>query len=598
MKHNPTLVGQVESVSGNAVTIKMATSYPSNMPIVDGTVYRIGQIGSFLKIPLGYATLYGIITQAGVLAMPESVASAYNQNPSSVDGHRWLRMILVGEQSGSAFERGVLQSPTSGDQVHLVTNDDLRVVYGGYDERSSIAIGNQSSAEGLSARLDMDKLISRHCAILGSTGSRKSNAVSVIVKAIASKTLPSTRVLMFDPHGEYSSALGNECKVFRVDANSAIGEEELCIPFWALPFRELMGVFPGRLSDQNEDYIRTKVLDLKRVSAVRIGGLREEAITADSPVPFSIRQLWFDLDDFERMTLATNRTSPEALVIVGDAATLKSNQYPPAGLGSSAPFLNTKAKGLLGFLDGVRSRLLDQRYSFLFSPGAYSPDLAGVTESDLPSLFSSWFGHGRPTSILDLSAIPSEIIQTISGSILKTVFDALFWGQNALVGGKLQPLLVVLDEAHAYLKAGEDSISSRTVQTIAKEGRKYGVGLLLVTQRPSELDETVLSQCGTVIALRMTNTRDKGYVSSAMQDELREMADVLSSLRIGEGIVSGEAVRIPSRVKFYQATSAPRSADPIPSQRWMQPTPAAEEYKKSIACWRNQSFNMTVDAES
>ena len=136
MKHNPTHIGQVESVSGNSVTIKMATSYPSNMPIIDGTVYRIGQIGSFLKIPLGYANLYGLVTQAGVMAMPDALLMAYKENPSIVDGHRWLQMILVGEQVGSNFERGVLQSPTSGDQVHLVTNDDLRVVYGGYNAQS------------------------------------------------------------------------------------------------------------------------------------------------------------------------------------------------------------------------------------------------------------------------------------------------------------------------------------------------------------------------------------------------------------------------------------------------------------------------------
>lgn len=203
MKHNPTHIGQVESVSGNSVTIKMASNYPSNMPIVDGTVYRIGQIGSFLKIPLGYANLYGLITQAGVLAMPESLLIAYRDNPSIADGHRWLRMILVGEQIGSSFERGVLQSPTSGDQVHLVTNEDLRIVYGGYNAQSSIVVGNQSASEGLAAQLDMDKLISRHCAILGATGSGKSNAVSIVVKAIAEKPFPSARVLMIDPHGEY-----------------------------------------------------------------------------------------------------------------------------------------------------------------------------------------------------------------------------------------------------------------------------------------------------------------------------------------------------------------------------------------------------------
>lgn len=591
MKHNPTHIGEVESVSGNSVTIRMASNYPSNMPIVDGTVYRIGQIGSFLKIPLGYANLYGIITQAGVLAMPDALLAAYKENPSIADGHRWLRMILVGEQVGSTFERGVLQSPTSGDQVHLVTNEDLRIVYGGYEAQSSITIGNQSASEGLAAQLDLDKLISRHCAILGATGSGKSNAVSILVKAIADKPFPSARILMIDPHGEYESSLSGKCRVFRVSANVANGEHNLCVPYWALPFKELMSIFPGKLSDQNEDYIRGKVLDLKRLSAKKITGLREEAITADSPIPFSINKLWFELDNFERITLKTDRTTPESLITAGDPNTLKSNQYPTAGLGSSAPFLNNKAKGILGFLDGMRSRLLDQRYNFLFRPPDYTPTLDGATTADLPSLLSSWFSHGAPISILDLSAVPSSIMQAISGCILKITYDALFWGQNTLVGGKKQPMLAVLDEAHSYLKAGEDSISSRTVQAIAKEGRKYGVGMLLVTQRPSELDETVLSQCGSIIALRMTNTLDKSHVSAAMQDELREMAEVLSSLRTGEAIVSGEAVRIPSRIKFFQASNATKGADPIASQLWENPRPDIEEYQTSIRNWRNQSFS-------
>lgn len=591
MKHNPTHIGQVESVSGNSVTIKMASSYPSNMPIIGGTVYRIGQIGSFLKIPLGYANLYGLVTQAGVMAMPDALLAAYIENPSIVDGHRWLQMILVGEQVGSNFERGVLQSPTSGDQVHLVNNDDLRIVYGGYNTQSSIVIGNQSASEGLEAQFDLDKLVSRHCAILGSTGSGKSNAVSIVMKAIAEKPLPSARVLMIDPHGEYASALRGKCHVFRIGANAADNEEELCVPFWALPFKELMAIFPGKLSDQNEDYIRGKVLDLKRVSAIAIIGLRTESITADSPIPFSIVQLWFDLDNFERTTFKADRITPEALVTAGNPATLASNQYPIAGLGNSAPFLNQKAKGILGFLDGMRSRLLNQSYSFLFRPAGYAPDLNGLVPNDLPRLYSRWFGHGFPISILDLSAIPSEVMQTIAGCILKITYDALYWGQTTLVGGKLQPLLVVLDEAHTYLKAGDDSISSRTVQAIAKEGRKYGVGLLLVTQRPSELDETVLSQCGSIIALRMTNSRDKGHVVSAMQDELREMADVLSGLRTGEAIVSGEAVRIPSRIKFFQSNSSTKSSDPIASKLWANPCPDVATYETSVRNWRNQSFN-------
>jgi hypothetical protein len=396
---------------------------------------------------------------------------------------------------------------------------------------------------------------------------------------------------MIDPHGEYSSSLVGKCEVFKIGAVTDQKELELCVPFWALPFKELLSIFPGKLSDQNEDYVRGKVLELKRAAAKTLPGLRQEAITADSPIPFSIRSLWFDLDDFERTTLKADRVTPETPLVAGNAKDLKSNMYRPAGVGMAAPFINTKAKGILSFLDGMRSRLLDDRYNFLFQPPDYSPDLKGKCKKDLPALFATWFSHGAPVSILDLSAVPSSITQAISGSILKIIYDALFWGQTTRVGGKMQPLLVVLDEAHAYLKAGEDSISSRTVQSISKEGRKYGVGLLLVTQRPSELDETVLSQCGSIVALRMTNSKDKAHVSAAMQDELREMADVLSSLRTGEAIVSGEAVRIPSRIKFFQSPNAHKSADPIASKLWTKPAPPAEEYVIGVKNWRNQSFN-------
>jgi hypothetical protein len=149
----------------------------------------------------------------------------------------------------------------------------------------------------------------------------------------------------------------------------------------------------------------------------------------------------------------------------------------------------------------------------------------------------------------------------------------------------------VLEEAHNYLKAGEKSVSSKTVQAIAKEGRKYGVGLALVTQRPSELDETVLSQCGTIIALRMNNSKDRSYVSAAIQDELQSMMSLLPSLRTGEGIISGEAVKIPSRIQFHKLSNAPKSSDPEVSTEWMKETNATlEDYKNLLSLWRNQKL--------
>jgi len=303
--------------------------------------------------------------------------------------------------------------------------------------------------------------------------------------------------------------------------------------------------------------------------------------------------LWFRLDDFERRTY-TLRGNPESITektVEGNASLLISNEYQPASAGGGSPFLNNQAKGILNFLNSVRLKLKDSTYNFLFNAGDYSPDSDGKVTKDLSSLLFEWIGGKQPITILDLSGIPSELMTSISGTLLKIIYDALFWGQNLPNGGKEQPLLIVLEEAHNYLKAGEKSISSRTVQTIAKEGRKYGVGLTLVTQRPSELDETVLSQCGTIIALRMNNAKDRNFIRSAMQDELQTMVDLLPSLRTGEGIISGEGVKIPSRVQFYKLSDAPKGADPKVSEKWLLENKITEtDYKELLTLWRNQKL--------
>jgi DNA helicase HerA-like ATPase len=184
-------------------------------------------------------------------------------------------------------------------------------------------------------------------------------------------------------------------------------------------------------------------------------------------------------------------------------------------------------------------------------------------------------------------------MMSVAGTLLNIIYEALFWGQESPVGGRKQPLLITLEEAHNYLRSGEHSIASRTVQRIAKEGRKYGVGLLLVTQRPSELDETVLSQCGTIIALRMNNTKDRGYVAAAIQDELQAIVELLPSLRTGEGIISGEGVSIPSRVQFYKLSNAPKSADPEITKEWSNTyTQDEDDYKQLVSLWRNKKFRM------
>lgn len=589
-----TLIGEIVSVNGNLISVQLLNTVKSNMIIIDGIVYRIGQIGSFLKIPLGYANLFGIVTQTGAAAIPDTYGNIFENDPNMIQNQQWLSLVLVGEQQGRKFSRGVSQSPTTGDTVHLVTIKDLDVLYGTQEDDSSIDVGNISISESLRAKIDLNKLVTRHSCVLGSTGSGKSNAVGVLLGAIEKKHFPSSRVLLIDPHGEYNSVFKSDSIVIKIHADEKKGQKELYIPFWALPFNELLAIFGGTLNDINKEYLRNKIVEAKISVAEKLKlNIEKEFITVDSPIPYNIKKLWFELDDFERQTFR-ERAKPETktiLQVVGNAEELISNEYEPASAGGGAPFLNNQAKGILGFLDNMRLKMKDSRYKFLFEPGEYTPDKDGITKRSLQELLYQWLGNAGKITILDFSDIPSEIMISTAGTLLNIIYDALFWAQNLSIGGKNQPILIVLEEAHNYLKAGENSIASRTVQKISKEGRKYGVGLMLVTQRPSELDETVLSQCGTIVALRMNNNKDRSHVRGAIQDELQTMIDLLPSLRTGEAIISGEAVKIPSRVQFYKLSNAPKGADPDVANCWKkEPDIDILSYRNLVSLWQNQKF--------
>jgi uncharacterized protein len=231
MENIQTEIGEIISVSGNVISVQLSDTMKSNMPVLDGIVYRIGQIGSFLKVPLGYANLYGIVTQIGANAIPDSLKEIIAQDYTKLQNRQFLNMVLVGEQIGRKFDRGVSQSPTTGDKVHLVTIKDLDIIYGGYDETNSITVGNISISESLNAKIDLNKMVSRHCAILGSTGSGKSNSVGVILQAIANKNFKRSRILVIDPHGEYDSILKGKSNVYKIKANVSNDEKELYIPF-------------------------------------------------------------------------------------------------------------------------------------------------------------------------------------------------------------------------------------------------------------------------------------------------------------------------------------------------------------------------------
>jgi hypothetical protein len=609
---DPTYIGQVASVSGAVVRVRLREDMPSTLVLIGGESYRVGQIGGFLRVPLGYTNLYAVCTQIGADAAPPGgspelvTASLDDDARLRLSGYRWMTVVLFGEALGGEFERGVGQYPTVGDEVHLVTNDDLKVIYGwAKGKKGTISVGRIAAASGISADVSVAGLVSRHSAVVGSTGAGKSNLVTVLLETVADGSLPNARAIVIDPHGEYATALGDKARVFRVRPNEQAGERPLWVPFWALPFSELQQLVLGGLQPNHEASIRDEVLDMKVAAAQHLAvPPPPETLTADSPVPFSIKRLWYELDQFERLTfpVSQNQTADNANAAeaIGDAEQLRSDRYPAASAYNQAPYKNSRKRNIERQLDLMRSRLKDARFSFLFSPGGgYAPELNGNVASDLDSLVRDWIGHDKPITIFDVSGLPSEVLPTVVGTMLRVVYDMLFWAQDLPIGGRQQPLLVVLDEAHRFVPEGGDSSAHRTLSLIAKEGRKYGTGLMLVTQRPSEIDGTILSQCGSMIALRITNSADRSKVAAAVPDDLGGLVEQLPSLRTGEGIFLGEVMHIPSRVRVRKAARKPIGDDPKLPDVWQTPTrPDGALYHRALANWRAQSTSVEVDGEN
>lgn len=585
----PTLLGHVGGVSGATISVRQFEGVASGIAIIGGRSYRVGQVGSFVRIPQGYHDLYGIIAEVGATATPETVQNL------NARGERWTTIQLVGEIVDTAFERGISQYPAINDEVHLVTEDDLAKIYG-TAEMGQVIIGRLAGAESIPVRIDLDRLVTRHSAVLGSTGSGKSTTIASLLRAIVSSSgdksdFPSTRILLLDIHGEYATALKQIAHVFRVSPSG--DEKPLFIPYWATDTAELLAFVMGKLSDPAFTAITDKILakKLQLAKGGKFEGIDVNSLTFDTPLPFSLKQLWFDLVDPEIKTWKENTQINSAIQKPGDAERLIAPTYPLPGPGGAAPFANkTGVLSIRRQLDQMRSKLLDRQYDFMLHPGDWEPALSDEAKKDLPELLESWLGSEKPISILDLSGIPSGVLHHLVGGILNILYEALFWGREASEGGRQRPLLVVMEEAHRYLAKDADGPAKAMVQRIVKEGRKFGVGAMIVSQRPSEIDDTILSQCGTFIALRLSNTGDRNKVQSALPDSLSGLMDSLPVLRTGEAIITGEAAKLPirCRITLPPEDARPSSEDPKVAQAWAKPA-VKEDYVNLSGPWRAQN---------
>jgi uncharacterized protein len=591
-----TFIGQITQVRGGLLTVRLRPT-PTTLLMVEGAAYRVGQIGAFLRVPLGYTDLYGVCVQVGA----DSLGPADEEDPfllqptddPKLEGYRWIQVALFGESSEGRFQRGVGQFPTVGDEVHIVTARDLDVIYADRgDPKDAVVVGRIADSEGIPAALEVSSLVTRHASIVGSTGAGKSNLVAVLLRALAGGDYRSARVLVVDPHGEYGTAVPEHTRV--VSGNPENEENRLRVPYWALNFDELIAITMGALRDPDAEFLRDKVRELKREAAEHLPRKPPpQAITADSPIPFSLKRFWWELQHEEVKTYKeANKQTPETIEDVideGDMETLRPTRYPPPSGKATRPFRSKNARGIGRQLELLRSRMLDGRFDFMFREDAWSPDREGKVELDLDALLQTWIGSDRPLTVIDVSDIPASVLEVVVGTVLGIVYDALYWGMALPVGGKEQPLLIVLDEAHRFLREGSDTAATRVCSRIAKEGRKYGAGLLSVTQRPSDIDPGVVSQAGTMIALRVTNAADRAAVRSTAPDDLTGLTDLLPVLRTGEALVLGEAMHIPSRVRITKAPDRPVGEDPVLPDRWLVERPDQTGYEEVLVRWRAQT---------
>ena len=619
IKTNPAIIGSVRSISGTNVSVQLYPSTNSTISYIFGNGYKVGQVGGFVKIPQGFINLYGTIVQIGADAIPESMRN----NPNM--GVRWMTVQLVGEGAiGQPFERGISQYPMIDDDVYIVTEDDLVNIYGRENGAEFVPVGTISGAENIPALVDINKLVTRHSCIVGSTGTGKSTTVAGLINTlIDSIVFPSSRIILIDIHGEYGKTFKSRANIFRIMPEDS-ADKKLVVPFWAMSFDEFVSFAFGDIQDNDRFPLSELVLSLKKLTIEKnpclFSYLNKDDITVDTPIPFSLQRLFLYLYRSMFATHSCTGTGQKICAIdkeFDETATteaFETNEEGSKMTGSIDPFVLPKYKeqqqskiylsaatmNLRRQLIALQAKMADPRLDFALKPEGFIPESDGNITNDVHSLLKLWMGENT-LSVFDVSGVPSGILHDIIGILLRVMYDSMFWSRNLKQGGRTRPLLIVMEEAHNYLGSDNYSRASKVVRRLVKEGRKYGISAMVVSQRPAEIDPTILSQCGTTIALRLTNSNDRGIIANSISDNLSNLVNMLPILKTGESIIVGEAVKMPMRaiITFPEKKNRPDSNDPIVASAekgkggWNNVLDVTdEEYQNIVKAWRLQQINL------
>jgi hypothetical protein len=487
---------------------------------INGKTYRIGQIGSFVVIPVGETSVMGMVTQVRLSKQFQGTST------DIVKAKKEMELQLIGSVVKGRFEKGIASFPAIGAEVFMTDESDMTSLFSTFAQ-FGFAIGDIAGYLGERQYIDPNKFFGKHIALLGSTGSGKSTAVASILQKV--QMFSNTHVIILDIHNEYRAA-------FR-DFGNIINITDLELPHWFMNFEEMQETFV----DESEPSAQSQVMLLKDLvlNAKKVKNpTLKEFITIDSPVFYDLNEVRakFQFYDTERISGMSGGPSREG------------------------PFYGQFTR-LLVRLD---SRMTDKRYEFMFKPKKFKDSVA------IKDVISRIFGldNKKQITVIDLSGVPFDIVNVIVSLLARMVFDFNFWNKNK----SDFPILLVFEEAHNYLPqipSPHNHAARRTVERIAKEGRKYGVGCMIVSQRPSELSETILSQCNNFITLRLTNPTDQNYVKKLVPDSFSGLFDILPTLRPGEALVIGDSTPLPVRVLLDYPAPPPDSADIKFYDKWV-----------------------------
>ena len=539
-------LGRIVSVSGGRAVIML----DRNLTQEDYTP----EIGTLLKVDLGDVVALGLVSS---MSMPVPDAGDFNDEVRVIEVEFVGEVLLDEEGRPKKFRRGVSKYPGLGDVVSTASRRELEMAYA-INDQTAIRIGVIHQDPSIPAMVKLDDMLGKHFAILGTTGTGKSCTVALILRRILEQN-PNAHILLLDVHREYATAFSDIAEVIR--------PEDLNLPFWLLNFEEICEILVGNHSQAEVDTeVLREMIPLARaryklgsgkgrLSSRKTTEYQEaQSISVDSPLPYRASDLFAIIDEHLGKLDLKNQL---------------------------APYKRIRAK-----LEAVTR---DPRYAFMFGSLTVHDTMVDV----LSRLFRIPV-NGRPITVLELGGLPSEVINVVVSVLARMAFDF------ALYSGGRVPLTFVCEEAHRYVpndpNAGFEP-TRRAISRIAKEGRKYGVSLCIITQRPAELDPTILSQCNTIFSLRLTNERDQEILRAGISDSAASLLEFMPTMGVGEAVAFGEGISLPTRIRIdlLPKQHLPRSTTAAFSERWRRDIDDPGFLHEIVRRWRNQELEAPVD---